>query len=102
MIGVYSLTKACCEVAALKVEIQIDEGCAVPKLVIFTREITPEVSELVRRLSETQAGVIAGYRDDRVELLNPDDICRFYSEQQKVFAQTADNLYQVRLRLYEI
>ena len=88
----------------MKIEISIDESCAEPRLVIFTREITLEINDLVRKLSEmptTSAGYLIGYQDERLEILQPESIIRVYADQQKVFAQTEAGVYVLRLRLYE-
>lgn len=86
----------------MKVEIKIDENCPVPKLVIYTKEITPDISELVKKLSKTQRSNIIGYKNDKLEFLHIDEIIRIYGEQQKVFAQTEKGVYSLRLRLYEM
>ncbi len=89
----------------MNIEIRIDENCAEPKLVIYTREITPAVNDLVRKLSElpaAPAGNLIGYQDERLEILHPESIIRVYADQQKVFAQTETGTFALRLRLYEV
>lgn len=53
-------------------------------------------------LSGNQPKMIAGFRDDIVELLEPSDMYRIFSEKGKVFAETNHGDYIIRLRLYEI
>ncbi len=86
----------------MKIEIVIDESCIEPRVTVRTREITPEVSELVKRCAESQAAYLIGYRDEKIELLPPDDVLRVYADQQKVFAQTDAGTFTLRLRLYEV
>lgn len=86
----------------MKVEILIDENCAQPRLVIHTREITPEVSAMVARLSDSQPAYLVGYQEDKLEILQPETILRIYADQQKVFAQTEAGTYTLRQRLYEV
>lgn len=93
------------EEATLKIEIRIDEACAEPRLVIFTREVTPEINELVRKFTDlpaATAGYLIGYQDERLEILQPESIIRVYADQQKVFAQTEAGIYVLRMRLYEV
>lgn len=85
----------------MKIEIVIDKHCPEAKVIIVTSEVTSEINELVKRLSEAQPAFLLGYRDEKVELLQPETILRVYSDQQKVFAQTEQDTYSLRLRLYE-
>lgn len=86
----------------MKVEIVLDERCAEPKLVIYTRELSPEINELVKTLAEVQPNYLIGYHGDRLEILQPETILRIYADQQKVFAQTEGGTFTLRLRLYEV
>ena len=36
----------------MKIEIQIDESCDEPKIVVMTRRVTEEISEILKKLSE--------------------------------------------------
>jgi DNA-binding LytR/AlgR family response regulator len=89
-------------VKLLKVEIKIDENCVFPKVVIYTNEITSEVNELVKRLSEKHPFNLVGYKDEKLEILQPEEIVRIYAEQQKVFAKTDKDVFALKLRLYEV
>lgn len=86
----------------MKVEIIIDENCLEARLVVFTREITPEINELVKKVSEPQPSLLIGYKDDRLEILQPETVMRIYADQQKVFAQTDTDTFSLRIRLYEV
>lgn len=86
----------------VQVEIKIDENCKEPKVLVVTAQVTDEIVGLVKRLSDIQPLLIAGYRDDNLEIIEPSIILRAFSLNQKVFIQTEENEYAVRLRLYEI
>lgn len=86
----------------MKIEIRIDETCTEPRVLILTDRVTEQVNDLFKRLSESRPQAIAGFRDDMITVLAPEDIIRFYGAQQKVFAQTDRGEYTVRLRLYEL
>lgn len=47
----------------MQIEIQIDESCTEPKIVVITDRMTEEVSEIVKKLSEERTKAIAGFRD---------------------------------------
>ena len=86
----------------MKIEVRIDEKCKEPKIVVMTDKMTDEINVLVKRLSEEQPQVIAGFKDDTVEVLEPSDIYRVFATSGKVLAETSHGEYTLRLRLYEM
>ncbi|MFA9381539.1 MAG: LytTR family DNA-binding domain-containing protein [Acetanaerobacterium sp.] len=86
----------------MQVEIKIDKTCDEPRVLILTDRVTDEVNELLKRLSDTQVQAIAGFRNNSLEILEPDQIVRICTENQKVYAQTEGAKYLVKLRLYEL
>ena len=86
----------------MKIEVRIDEKCKEPKIVVMTDKMTDEINALVKRLSEEPPQVIAGFKDDTVEVLEPSDIYRVFATSGKVLAETSHGEYTLRLRLYEM
>lgn len=86
----------------MKVEIKIDENCKDPKIIIVTDKMTDEINDIMKRLSDEQPKMIAGFKDEVVELLEPSDIYRVFAAAGKVFAETIRGEYMIRLRLYEM
>lgn len=86
----------------LKVEIEIKPGLKEPNMIIYTDEITKEIQQLADRVSHTQNKILTGIRDQKIFLLNPEDIYCFYSENQKVFAKLERETLWVKLKLYEL
>lgn len=72
------------------------------KVIIVTDEITENVKELMNRLSQEYSQVIAGFQQERLEILEPQSIYRIYAANQKVFAVTDKGEYVLRSRLYEL
>jgi len=85
----------------MQIEIKLDETCKEPRVVIYACKVTEEVNSLVKRLSEPLPTALAGFCEDRVEILQPEEIVRIYAENQKVYAQTEKATYVLRWRLYE-
>ncbi len=86
----------------MKAEIKIDENCKEPKIIVVTDKMTDEITDLVKKLSDGSTDQpFIGFRGESVKVLEPSCICRFYASAGKVFAQTDDGDYLVRLRLYE-
>lgn len=87
----------------MQVEIQIDENFPEPKVIVKTNKMTERIQELVKNLSDDESSkMIAGFREDTVELLEQEDIIRIYSSSGKVYAVTKQHEYVIRLRLYEL
>lgn len=86
----------------MKFEVSIDSSYKEPKIIILTDKMTDEISDIMKRLSETYTDSLAVFSDRGVEIIECKDIIRIYAEKQKVFLQTAAGIYTVRLRLYEL
>lgn len=85
----------------MKIEIKIDEDCTETKIVVVTSKVTEEVNEIVKRLSSEQPQIIAGFKDERATMLEPNQIYRVYASDGKVYAEAENGTHLLRLRLYE-
>ena len=85
----------------MKIEIKIDENCSEPKIVIMTDRVTDRINEIVNKLSAEPSEVLAGFREERVTVLELNQIDRIYASGGKVYAETEKGTYLLRLRLYE-
>lgn len=86
----------------MKVEIRIDPSCTEPKIVICADRMTDEIEALVRRLSAPETNVIPAQTERGVIFLQAEKIIRVFTERQRVCAQTADGVYALKFRLYEM
>lgn len=86
----------------MRIEIILNEKLEEPRLVLYASRMTPELNELIGRLKGGGARQIAGYIEDRVELIEPEDVVRVYAERQKVYLETDRARYTLRARLYEV
>jgi len=84
----------------VKIEVELDP--AQPELLVkvLSPGETPELAALLERLEEP--GRLMGFRNGEAVPLEADSVLRFYGEDKEVRAQTAEGLYTVRLRLYEL
>lgn len=64
--------------------------------------MTEEVNIIVSKLSKETPQLISGIKDEKVELIEQDDLIRVYANSGKVFAVTDKGEYTLRLRLYEM
>jgi len=86
----------------VQVEIKIDNSVTGLKVIILTDKMTEEVNEIVRKISEAQPQIIAGFKEDTVAILDQKDILRIYAANGKVYAVTSTGEYTLKLRLYEL
>lgn len=86
----------------MQIEIKIDENCKEPKIIVATDKMTEEISEIIKKLSEEQTKTIAGFKDKTAKVLETDSIFRIYASNSKVFAETDQGEFLLRMRLYEI
>lgn len=85
----------------MQIEIKMDDNYKEPKIIIMTDKMTDEVNDIVKKLSDEQPQLIAGFKDDSVRVIDPSSIYRVYAQSGKVFAETNKGNYLLRLRLYE-
>lgn len=50
----------------MQIEIKIEEKYKEPKIIVMTDKMTDEVNAIIKRLSDEQPQVIAGFREDMV------------------------------------
>ena len=86
----------------MQVEIKIDTACTEPKIIVLTDRITDEVSNIVKKLSDDAPQILSGFRENTLEILEQNDIYRFYASAGKIYAETEKGKYTSRLRLYEL
>lgn len=86
----------------MKIEVRLDATCEETTVVIYTNKVTDEVQNLARRLSQDAPQVIVGFLEEEAVLLSQEEIYRVFAESGKVFAETENGRYQLRLRLYEL
>ena len=86
----------------MEFEIKIDKTVKVPRAVIYTDEITDEVDALIKFINANPSAVITGFAGGKAVILNEDEIYRIYAASGSVYAETENDEYVLRMRLYEI
>lgn len=86
----------------MQIEIKIDGNCTEPKITIVTNKVTDEVNEIMKKLAGEQTQMIAGFKDEQVTVLEPNQIYRIYASNGRVYAETELQKFVIRLRLYEV
>ena len=86
----------------MEVEVKLEPGRKELKAVLYAGADTPELRELADRLAGVFLGPVPAFRAGETVFLEPGDVLRFYTDGKGVSAQTAEGVYSVRLRLYEL
>lgn len=86
----------------MQVEIKIDNSCKEPKVIIITDKMTDEINNIIKKLSDEEPQIIAGFQKGILEILDQSNISRIYTVDGKVIALTDKGEYSLRLRLYEL
>ncbi|MCI9145176.1 MAG: LytTR family transcriptional regulator [Eubacterium sp.] len=85
----------------MQIKIEFNKAYKEPEIIILTDKMTDDIDRIFKMLSDEKSQIIAGIKNDRVEVLEPNDIIRVYANSKKVFAVTDKGEYMLRLRLYE-
>ena len=86
----------------MQIEIKLDPSCTEPKVTVTAAAMDETVRQIVDRLQEAPPQVLTGLREDKWQVLAPEDLIRLYAAAGKVYAVTAQGEYSLRLRLYEL
>lgn len=86
----------------MQVEIKINSAYVEPKIIIMTAAMTEDVNIIIEKLSKDTPQIISGSKNEKIEVIEQEDLIRVYSNSGKVFAVTDKGEYTARLRLYEM
>lgn len=86
----------------MNVEIKLNKNLKEAKIIICCNEITDEINNLIKSLSQKNLSTIVGIKNNKWEILEPLNIITIYSSEKKVFAKTEKGEYVLKNRLYEL
>lgn len=88
----------------MKINIDVDDSLQQDMITIHCREITDEILELQRLLSQKQTGgqKISAYIDDTEYYVDVKTILFLEADGNYISVQTAKSIYRVRQKLYEL
>ena len=87
----------------MKVEIQIDPSMEEPVVILRVPSPTEEAEALARRLrGEAVPEPFTVYREREAVRVSRSTVLRFFAEDKGVLCQTANGVFSVRQRLYEL
>ena len=86
----------------MKIKLHIDPSLSETEVIVRAPARTPEVDALLDRLAASDAPLLGFWEDGAAVPLELDTVLRFYGEDKDIRAQTAEAVYTVRERLYEL
>ena len=86
----------------MKVHVEIDPNCEEPEIIVRTCELTDELSKVIQKISASGHRIITGFSNDEAYLLEPTHLIRVYSADKKIYAETMEAEFTLRMRLYEL
>ena len=86
----------------MKVELRVEPGRQEPEVVILAGEESEDLLRLVRELAGLALDPVPVWEGERTKRLPQGEFLRFFADGKGVSAQTAEQTYTVRLRLYEL
>lgn len=85
----------------MKITIEMQNAGEEDEIIIRCAVLDDRIRGFLHALQEEAKG-LTGYVEDKIAKLAPKDIFYFESVDNKVFAYTVDQVYEVRKKLYEI
>lgn len=86
----------------MKIHMDINKDYDELTVIIKAKEITKEVTNLMEKLENNKDKTIVGKNNQKMYILNPQDITLFYTSNQKVYADSKDGTFEVKEKLYEL
>ena len=86
----------------MKIEFSLDPNQKEPKILVVASDRYGEAQALIEELDRMWGDTVQAYDKDSVCILRQADLLRVYAEGNRVLCQTADGIYTLRSRLYEM
>ena len=84
----------------MKVEVESDKKYSDTKIIIYTNKTNEEITELVSAIENIDKNTIKCYKEDKMYILNQDNIESVYSENGKNYIRSGNEIYLIKNRLY--
>lgn len=89
---------------SMKIRLELDSSIAEDEIIIRCGTLSDEIQRVQRALADLALGQqrFVFYKGDTEYYLPLDNILFFETEEKVIYAHTADEMYQVKYRLYEL
>ena len=86
----------------MKVEIVVDKNLKEKEVIIKTPKVDQESLDIKEKILANDIQILSGIYDDKLEIIDLDDIIRIYANDKKVSTVTEKKTYLMKLPLYKI
>ena len=86
----------------MKVEIVVDKNLKEKEVIIKTPKVDQESLDIKEKILANDIQILSGIYDDKLEIIDLDDIIRIYANEKKVYTATGEKTYLMKLPLYKI
>lgn len=86
----------------MKVEIVVDNNLKEKEVIIKTPKVDQESLDIKEKILSNDIQILSGIYDDKLEIIDLDDIIRIYANDKKVYTVTEKKTYLMKLPLYKI
>jgi len=86
----------------MKVEIVVDKNLKEKEVIIKTPKVDQESLDIKEKILANDIQILSGIYDDKLEIIDLDDIIRIYANEKKVYTVTGEKTYLMKLPLYKI
>ncbi|AME10075.1 MULTISPECIES: LytTR family DNA-binding domain-containing protein [Gemella] len=85
----------------MKLELNINKDIKETLVHIYTRTVDEEVQNLINYI-EHNTTYLVGYNETETRILKFDEIVRIFIENRKLYVKTIDNIFTIKMKLYEV
>lgn len=86
----------------MDIEVKIDEKYITPKIIIYANRVDNDLSDIIDNISNISKKKLKAYKDEKMYILNQNQIETIYSENGKIYIRCDGELYTTKNRLYEL
>ena len=86
----------------MKISVKLDDNQKEIEVLIKTAVMDDCVNAIIKKLSDEKPKIIVGFIDDKVKILDENNIIRVSSANKRVYAITKDIEYILKIPLYEV
>ncbi|MGX7069510.1 LytTR family DNA-binding domain-containing protein [Gemella bergeri] len=85
----------------MKLELNINKDIKETLVHIYTRTVDEEVQNLINYI-EHNTMYLVGYNEKETRILKFGEIVRIFIENRKLYVKTIDNIFIIKMKLYEV
>ncbi len=86
----------------VKVNIDLHDQYDELTITIQAKEMTPELSEIIRKLQIQSSKRLVGVEEDKTILLSPSEVDYVFAEKRKVYGVSGQRKIEMKLKLFEL